>query len=256
MTDLARRQLHAVRSAPHVRGARGRGERVRVENPKQNGASRVVLYGESGQVLGEYLPDGTPLQEYVWVDALPVAVLSKGGPYPIEPDHLGTPRRAISSEHDRAIWSWDLQGSAFGTQAANEDPDQDATPFTLNLRFPGQQLDPATGLHYNYFRDYEPATGRYVESDPIGLSGGFATYGYVSAQPMLLTDPLGLCADDCCSDVSWPKVEGGRLGGTVRCCKGKEVMCVNPNICDGLSADACQIKQRCIKRHEQFHLDT
>ena len=53
MTDLARRQLHAVRSAPHVRGARGRGERVRVENPKQNGASRVVLYGESGQVLGE-----------------------------------------------------------------------------------------------------------------------------------------------------------------------------------------------------------
>ncbi|MFO2207069.1 RHS repeat-associated core domain-containing protein, partial [Pseudomonas aeruginosa] len=42
----------------------------------------------------------------------------------------------------------------------------------VNLRFPGQYYDAESGLHYNYFRDYDPETGRYVESDPIGLTGG------------------------------------------------------------------------------------
>ncbi|MDF5946520.1 RHS repeat-associated core domain-containing protein [Pseudomonas aeruginosa] len=36
------------------------------------------------------------------------------------------------------------------------------------MRFPGQFYDAESGLHYNYFRDYDPETGRYVESDPIG----------------------------------------------------------------------------------------
>ena len=45
---------------------------------------------------------------------------------------------------------------------------------------------------YNYFRDYEPGTGRYVESDPIGQLGGLSTYGYVGSTPLSLGDPLGL----------------------------------------------------------------
>jgi RHS repeat-associated protein len=62
-----------------------------------------------------------------------------------------------------------------------------------NLRFPGQVFDGQAGLHANGFRDYDPAIGRYVESDPIGLKGGsYSTYIYVNDSPLSLEDPLGL----------------------------------------------------------------
>jgi RHS repeat-associated protein len=63
----------------------------------------------------------------------------------------------------------------------------------LNAILPGQYFDKETGLHYNYFRDYDPSTGRYVQSDPIGLAGGsFSTYGYVGGSPLSFIDPMGL----------------------------------------------------------------
>jgi RHS repeat-associated protein len=47
-------------------------------------------------------------------------------------------------------------------------------------------------VHYNYFRDYDPTVGRYVESDPIGLKGGIGTYSYSNANPIQEYDHLGL----------------------------------------------------------------
>jgi RHS repeat-associated protein len=60
------------------------------------------------------------------------------------------------------------------------------------LRMPGQYYDAETGLTQNYFRDYDSATGRYVESDPVGLAGGgYSTYEYGFSNPLMSTDPTG-----------------------------------------------------------------
>jgi RHS repeat-associated protein len=104
-------------------------------------------------------------------------------------DHIGTPRLATNGI-GAIVWRWD--SDAFGRGAANLDPDGDTTQMNVRLRFPGQYLDEETGLHYNYFRDYDPVIGRYVESDPIGLRGGLDTYAYAAGNPLSRIDLLGL----------------------------------------------------------------
>ena len=61
----------------------------------------------------------------------------------------------------------------------------------MPLRFAGQYADDETGLFYNYFRFYDPNTGRYMENDPIDLAGGLNRYGYVGGSPLRFTDPRG-----------------------------------------------------------------
>jgi RHS repeat-associated protein len=97
------------------------------------------------------------------------------------PDHLGAPHQ-ITDATGAVVWQWnhDLFGNGAPMGA-----------FTYELRFPGQFFDQATYLHYNYFRDYDPRTGRYLESDPIGLAGGINTYTYVGSNPLARTDARG-----------------------------------------------------------------
>ncbi|MGZ5008388.1 MAG: RHS repeat-associated core domain-containing protein, partial [Methylobacter sp.] len=80
---------------------------------------------------------------------------------------------------------------AFGHSLPEQNP-SGLGEFVFNLRFPGQYYDQETGLFYNGFRDYNPDTGRYIESDPIGLSGGVNTYSYVRNNPLNRIDSLGL----------------------------------------------------------------
>jgi RHS repeat-associated protein len=145
-------------------------------------------YDEAGHLLGEYTQAGTAIQETVWLGDIPVAVLNSTGNYYIYPDHLNTPR-AIADSTNKTVWRW--KDPAFGTSQPDQDPDKDGKAFVYNLRFPGQYYDQSTGLHYNWFRDYDPFTGRYVESDPIGLAGGLNTYGYVNGNSINLVDPRG-----------------------------------------------------------------
>lgn len=92
-----------------------------------------------------------------------------------------------------AVWRWPFAGSSFGEHEPLSDPDGDGQAFEFNLRFPGQRADGIAGLNYNYFRDYEPGTGRYIESDPIGLLSGTNTFEYVGARPLNQHDRWGLC---------------------------------------------------------------
>jgi len=80
---------------------------------------------------------------------------------------------------------------------------------------PGQYYDQETGLHYNYFRTYDPETGRYITSDPIGLDGGLNTYAYVGGNPNKYSDPLGLETEVLIGGPNWYGHAALRINGTV-----------------------------------------
>jgi len=109
------------------------------------------------------------------------------------------------------VWRW--YSTPFGELLPDDDPDGDGAKVTLNLRFPGQYFDAESGLHYNYFRTYDPSTGRYVESDPIGLIGGPNTYSYALLNPISFYDPYGLWVPP--SPPQWLVDVSAGLGDTV-----------------------------------------
>jgi len=154
----------------------------------------IFFYDEAGHALGQYTGSGTFSNETVWMGDIPVATLrpkTGGGVdvYYIHTDHLNTPRKITQPSDNKVRWRWD--SDPFGTTLPNENPEAVGT-FGLSLRFPGQIYFSEAGLHYNYFRDYDPSVGRYAQSDPIGLNGGLSTYVYVGGSPSSFADPLGL----------------------------------------------------------------
>jgi RHS repeat-associated protein len=80
---------------------------------------------------------------------------------------------------------WDAERKPFGEREVT------TAQVEMPLGFPGQYYDEETNNYYNYFRDYDPSTGRYLQSDPIGLAGGINTYAYVGGNPLSKIDPKG-----------------------------------------------------------------
>ncbi|MDQ1835263.1 RHS repeat-associated core domain-containing protein [Massilia scottii] len=170
----------------------------------QTNGGGIFVYDEQGQLVGEYnYVNGKATRETVYLGNLPVAVLTQTvtGAVPaqntainvfhIHPDHLGTPRMITRTLDNKIVWRWD-NGDPFGLTPPTEYFNGSGT-FTFNLRMPGQYYDRNTNLFYNYHRDYDPQTGRYIQSDPIGLNGGINTYAYVGGNPLSNIDPTGLC---------------------------------------------------------------
>ena len=113
----------------------------------------------------------------------PVAQVDQSGISYLHSDHLYTTRLA-TNDLQETVWRW--ESGAFG----NTEPQIEQ--IEVNLRFPGQYEDDESGLYYNWKRYYDPQLGRYVSSDPIGLSGGYNTYAYASGNPLRFFDPYGL----------------------------------------------------------------
>lgn len=165
----------------------------------------LFFYDPAGQLIGEYQDNAattTPAddwlvrQETIWLGDIPVGVITKPTAtseiqvHYIHADHLNTPR-VIVDQTNTIVWRWENM-HAFGANFPDEDPDSNGQLFEYHPRFPGQYFDKETGLHYNYFRYYEPETGRYISPDPIGLMGGMNVWGYVGQNPLDYIDHLGL----------------------------------------------------------------
>ncbi|NYZ70434.1 RHS repeat protein, partial [Endozoicomonas sp. SM1973] len=156
----------------------------------------IYTYNESGQILAETKYSKTWQQQltrqYVWLGSLPLAMVEQAAngaalntpqvTY-LHSDHLNTPRLATNQQR-QTLWSW--SSDAFGVGEANEDVDRNGQKTTVSLRFPGQLSDAESSLFYNYYRDYDPTLGRYIESDPSGLNGGLNTYAYALNNPISL----------------------------------------------------------------------
>jgi RHS repeat-associated protein len=163
------------------------GERVSKTVTTPTASTTRFVYDQNSQLLAEY---GAASRDIIWLDSLPIATVDGSGSAStfgyIHADALGTPR-VVADANGATIWTWAFQGNSFGEPLPTS-----VGGYTLGPRFPGQYFDAESGLTYNVNRDYEAATGRYIQSDPIGLLGGVSTFGYGFANPHNFIDPLGL----------------------------------------------------------------
>ena len=170
---------------------------AQAELPQTEDQIQRFIYNRDGLLIGEYQSDGAPIREYIYRDGTPAALLdyrdNVDSPevYWYHTDHLGTPR-VVADQQGGVVWQAGYR--PFGTAEIQ------VSLIDQTLRFPGQYFDEESGLHYNYFRYYDPATGRYLRSDPIGLDGGLNTYAYVVANPLRFSDPRGLDNVGCTTD--------------------------------------------------------
>ena len=207
-------------------------------------ANTLYTYDRFGHLLEQSGGDGSPLVDYIYLNGVPVATISPlaGTVYYLHTDRLGTPEYATDSSQ---TVQWSAAYQPFGSTSAVPGG------IVQDLRLPGQEFDVETGWYHNGFRDYVPAWGRYLQSDPAGLNGGFNTYAYANGNPLGETDFLGLEAAQSpleASDqihqgieiTSW--VRGQEIPGAAEAGKILKPLQIVTGIASGLTADDKDIR--------------
>jgi len=176
-------RLVTVSTAGAVYTYNGNGQRVK---KSANGTTTVFHYSLTGQIIAESNSSGTMAAEYVYLNGQPLAKIEGANTYYYHNDHLASPQKMTDSS-GTVIWAADYKPFGETTSITGS--------ITNNLRFPGQYYDAETGNHYNYFRDYNPVIGKYIEKDPIGIRRGKNhLYAYVGNNPIRRSDLRGLAA--------------------------------------------------------------
>jgi RHS repeat-associated protein len=158
----------------------GAGQRIK---KVAEGATRIFHYDLRGHLIAETNQSGQTLAEYIYLGDQLLSMIKPGElAYYFHNDHLGTPQ--VLTDDSQAI-AWKAVFTPFGEAVPSIQTVEN--PF----RFPGQYYDQETGLHYNYFRYYDPTIGRYVTPDPIGLEGGINLFVYAANNPITSSDPFG-----------------------------------------------------------------
>ena len=155
--------------AQYIYNSLGQRTRKVIENTDGSQTTTIYHYNLQGQLISETTEAGQAIKDYLWHGMAPVAQIEAGvteSIYYLHTDHLMTPRLGTNNIGE-VVWRW--EGQAFGEADAKNDVDGNGELVVINLRFPGQYFDAETQMHYNYFRDYDPATGRYLQSDPLGI---------------------------------------------------------------------------------------
>jgi RHS repeat-associated protein len=152
---------------------------------------------QGDQIAAEVLQDGSIAKQYIYLNdgakAIPVAQLVSENRRTetrfIHTDYRSAPQ-AMSDKNQRIVWKASLNalGAAIKTEARDG--------ATLDLRLPGQYFDAETGMHDNFHRTYDPASGRYLQPDPLGYPDGPDAFLYAGGDPINKTDSKGLYEED------------------------------------------------------------
>ncbi len=231
------------------------GQRV---SKQVDGITTHFIYDLNGQLIAEADSNGTIIKEYAYINGQRLSVFENGATYFVHTDHLGTP---IALSDSTGTVQWKAHYTPFGKAIV------EVNNLTQNIRFPGQYFDAESGLHYNYFRDYDPEIGRYIQSDPIGLNGGINTYGYVGGNPVNWVDPLGLYStiQMCTHAKNWEQCSaaGGNHAATAQAARaaaraasgnGDDPECEDDE-CEKLNKEMKEVAQKVRGRAEDLLVD-
>jgi RHS repeat-associated protein len=183
--DLSNQLIRVLDGANQIAEYTFNGAGQRIKKVTQT-ETRIFHYDLWGHIIAETNQSGQMLAEYIHLGDQLLSTIKPGelACY-FHNDHLGTPQ-VLTDETQAVVWkaAYTPFGEAIPSIQTVDNP----------FRFPGQYYDQETGLHYNYFRYYNPQTGRYITPDPIGLEGGINLFSYVANAPTRLIDPWGLQA--------------------------------------------------------------